>query len=162
MANNLALLITGETKINDNVEMISYGLEAIFSTVLTSLTAVAICIYFHLVYEYLIFNICFIPIRSMHKGFHFKKFYQCFIVSTFMIVFSSFILHETQFQIYYIIPFLVFLFLHYHYSIEKNLNIHLIIAIVFTLSLFFNEVIAYALFISIIIEIILILRRNIK
>ena len=139
MANYLALIIAGEKKINDNVEMISYGLEAILSTTLTLLTSLILCINFQWIYEYLVFNICFIPIRSMHKSFHFKKFYQCFISSTIMIVLSSFILHETKFQIVYAILFLPLLVLHYYFSIEKNLSIHFVIAIVFTLSLLFNN-----------------------
>ena len=160
MANHLALIIAGETKINDNVEMISYGLEAILSTTMTSLSALIICIYFHWVYEYIVFNICFIPIRAMHKSFHFKKFYQCYISSTLMITVSSFLLHETEFQIYYAFFFLPLVLLHYYLSLEKNLFIHLIIVIVFTLSLLFNNVFAYALVITLIIEIILLLRRK--
>ena len=74
MANHLALIIAGETKINDNVEMISYGLEAILSTTITSLSALIICIYFHWVYEYIVLIYVLSLLEPCIKAFILKNF----------------------------------------------------------------------------------------
>ena len=155
----LSLKIVGTTSVNDITEMVSYSLEAILTSTLTALTAFLISLYLNCTYEFFIYNICFRPIRMKHKSFHFRKFMQCFICSNFMIVLCSLILKQSQYYYVYTLLFYIMSTLFYYLSIERNKFETLFIAIIFTLSLFFNKTISLSILLSILMNTILMLGR---
>ena len=159
LSQKLALFITKATYFDDTTEMVSYSIEAILTTSVTAIISFLISIILNCTLEYLIFNLCFIPLRLRHKSFHFKKYIQCFIYSNLMIIFCSLILRTIHLYYIFMLIFYMLLFLFYWLSIERDIQETLIIALLFTLSLFFNRMISSAMLLSVSMNTILMIGR---
>lgn len=103
-----------------NIEIISYGAQAIISTLVTSLFAVIIALFLtNKLTELLLFSIAFIPIRFFHKGYHCQTFSGCIITSNLMILCITCLSNTFPMQLCILcIPPL--LFLEYWLSVEKK------------------------------------------
>ena len=78
---------------SSNIAIISYGVQAIISTLATLLLSLFIAIFFsNKVFELLLFSITFVPIRLLHKGYHCKTFFMCNISSKYYSIKILFIL----------------------------------------------------------------------
>ena len=159
LSQKLAIIITNSSYLDDMSEMVSYSLEAILTTSITAISAFLLTAYTDCVLEYLIFNACFIPIRIRHKSFHFKKFIQCFICSNLMILLCCLILKYIPYHNTVIPLLFIVLTSHFYLSIERNKFETFFIAIIFTLSLFFNKTISLAILLSVSMNTILMLGR---
>ncbi|WP_044600270.1 accessory gene regulator B family protein [Candidatus Stoquefichus massiliensis] len=158
----LASFISEDPNNKDSIQMISYSLEAIFTTLLTTLTALILSFIFQYTKIFVTFSICFISIRMMHKGFHFKKFIYCYIFSNIMIFISCIIIKYYSINLFEMILFYFLIIFHFWVSNEKNIQLSLIITLLFTLFLKINIEISYTLFISVLLDILLIIGRKIQ
>ena len=159
ISNDLAKRIA----INDDpedLEVLNYGLEGIISSVLNTIIALIISIITGTILEFLMLCFIFIPIRCMHKGYHCTTFLSCVLYSNIMIAIATYILQMMTFQTWMYIGILIVVTLHYYVSIEKYKAINITIILAFYICAFINIQIASCIFLSIILNIILILGRK--
>lgn len=162
IALSLATFISDDRHNIERIEMISYSLEAILSTFITTIIAFIISIIFNYTYIFFTFSAIFVIIRMMHKGFHFKSFLTCCLYSNVMIFISCLIIKYCPFNIYEFFLFYILIAIHYYLSIEKNKILTITCTLFFTLFLTIYIQISYSIFISIIIDIFLIIGRKIQ
>lgn len=145
----------------DDIEVISYGLQGYISTFLNSLLSFLIALGMNLMYEYILFNIIFIPIRMKHKGYHCKTFIGCVINSNIMILIATLFIHHIEINIVLMtILFSINIILHYVFSIEKRLRFTFVIYSLYLLSLYIDLKISYCFFVVIMFNTILIKGRK--
>lgn len=144
----------------EDLEVISYGLEGIISSVLNTAIAFMISIFTGTVIELAMLCVIFIPIRCMHKGYHCQSLFNCIIYSNIMIAIATYLLHIMVFQNWMLVGIVVIVGIHYFISIEKYKLLNIVILIGFYSFTFINKQIACCLFLSIILNCILISGRK--
>ena len=162
LAISLATIISFDRHNKEYIQMISYSLEAILSTLITTLISFLIYIIFNYTYILFIYIISFVTIRVMHKGFHFKSFTNCCLFSNIMIFISCMIIKHFSICTLEIILFYIIIAIHYCISNEKNKLITFIYTLLFTLFLYFNRQVSFSIFIAIIFNTLLIIGRKIQ
>lgn len=156
-----AMLSRGIYDNDEDIEVISYGLQGYISTFLNSLLSFLIALSMNLMYEYILFNLIFIPIRLNHNGYHCKTFIGCVINSNIMIFLTTLFIHYVHINsVLMSIIFTLFLMLHYLISNERKLKFNIAIYFLFLASLYIDIKISYCFFIVIIINTILIQGRK--
>lgn len=145
-------------------EVINYGLDAFFSTTVTTLVAILIALFGNYLGELVTFSLVFIPIRCSYKSFHCSSFLHCLIFSNLLIFVSSNILKYINWQSYLIIVFLVINTLVLLTSRKKDIRLYLLIDIVFGIIIILNKYLALTIVVAVCANSILIfmdfLKRN--
>lgn len=144
----------------DDLELISYGLEGIISSVLNTLVALLISLLTGNTLQMLMLCITFIPIRCMHKGIHCKSFSSCLINSNIMILLATYILKMMTFTNWMYLIIIIAVIMQYSISIEKNKPLNCAIVICFFLVSIFYNPIACSILLSVILNLVLILGRR--
>ena len=103
-----------------NIAIISYGVQAIISTLATLLLSLFVAIFFsNNIFELLLFSITFIPIRLLHKGYHCKTFFGCVITSNIMLVCATYLANIIPIK-FCLSCLPILLFIEYWASVEKK------------------------------------------
>lgn len=144
----------------EDLEVLSYGIEGIISSILNTALAFIISIFIGTTIELLMLCIIFIPIRCMHKGYHCTTFLSCVLYSNIMILIATYILHNMSFQSWMYIGIVLVVIFHYYVSIEKYKALNIGILLAFYICALVNTQIACCILLSIILNIILILGRK--
>lgn len=129
---------------SSNIAIISYGVQAIISTLATSLLSLFIAIFFsNKVFELLLFSITFVPIRLLHKGYHCKTFFGCVITSNIMLLCATYLVNIIPLKFcLYCLP--IMLLIEYWASVEKKKEYVIYEAIyIFILSIFYEDFIIF-------------------
>lgn len=145
----------------EEVEVISYGIQGLLSTFVNTIIAILISSIFGLMYEFLLFNMVFIPIRMMHKSYHCTTFIGCVISSNCLILISTLLLKYISINPYFnFIVFTILILVHYSCSLEKRKLFNSIIYISFICSLHFEQKVSTTFLLVVIINILLIEGRK--
>lgn len=145
----------------EDIEVISYGIQAFISTFLNSLLSFLIAYFSNLMYEYILFNLIFIPIRLNHKGYHCKTFIGCLINSNIMIYLAIQFINYANIDITLLtILYTLIICLHYFLSKEKKIYLTIFTYILYYIGLYFDIKISYCFFIAVIFNTILIKGRK--
>lgn len=136
----LANIITpDEKKTDQNLEIISYGICSIITTLLNLFFCFVTSFFLGLTNYLFIFLIFFTPLRLLHKGFHCKTFLHCLLLTNLLFSFSSICCYvycdSYSLKIFAIIA----LFMHYYISNEKRIVQHFIYLCIFLYLLFFRQ-----------------------
>lgn len=88
IADKLAKLLVRENMISDSMlEIYRYGLVRMLEISGAVLTGFAMCLIMGMLKEGIIFFIFFVPLRSYLGGIHLEKYWQCYILSCFTLLF---------------------------------------------------------------------------
>lgn len=147
----------------DDIDIISYGLQGIISTLLNCLLALLISIKFGLLHEFILFNIVFIPIRINHKSYHCKTFISCLINSNIMIFIATKSLNQMKLElITTTILVLFFCYINHIISVEKNIKLSSLIVSIYLIFTLISIKVCYSFLITLVINCILIKWRKIN
>lgn len=145
----------------EDIEVISFGLQGIISTLLNTMIGLIISFKLGLLNEFFIFNLYFIPIRLSHKSYHCKTLTGCIICSNIMLLLTTIIIKYGQMNVYMIVlMFVVCLNLNFYVSIEKNKILCQIAIVFFFISLLIDLKLCHSFNVALITNVILILWRN--
>lgn len=156
-------ILAKQIAINDDpedLEVISYGLEGIISSLLNTAIAFVISVFTGTIIELIMLCIIFIPVRCMHKGYHCQTLLTCVLYSNIMIAIATYILHIMALQDWMFVGIIFIVGIHYCISIEKYKLLNILLLIGFYGFTFINKQIACCLFISIVLNCILISGRK--
>lgn len=145
----------------NDVDIISYGIQGLLSTIINFCFGLIIAFYLNLILEFILFNITFVPIRINHKGYHCKTFINCIFCSNLMLIFATKFISLIELELVHsFIVFLVILILHFLISCEKNTLLHIVIFIIYLLSLNIQMKVDIAFIVAIFTNTILIIWRK--
>lgn len=82
----------------EELQLYAFGIQTIFEIGLSFLCGVLIAILYDMIFEFFIFMLLFIPLRSYVGGFHFKKFLPCLLCSAAVQCVALIIIRENQLQ----------------------------------------------------------------
>lgn len=152
-----ALRMIPKDKLNqENIEVISYGVCALLTSLINLIFCGISAYVFHQFEDYLIFIICFIPIRCYHVGFHCRTFYHCLITTNIAFTLSTYFIRWVEQAPYITLIFMICLIMHYIVSLERRIPLHFIIVIVYIFNFWFQWQIAAHLVMALILDMILI------
>ncbi|WP_249029833.1 accessory gene regulator B family protein [Tannockella kyphosi] len=161
LSNKLAHKITVSDDLED-IQILRYGIEAIITTTINTALAILVSITCGLFYEFVLFNIIFVPFRKAHKSYHCKTFLQCTICSNILMFLTTTMIHTVAAPRYIYYVFAVLLVINYLVSYEKNLFIHGIMFIAFYIVYCLNSTISFCMFLAVLITILLIILRRLS
>ncbi len=145
----------------DDIDILRFGIEGILSTVINTMIAIIISYWFGLLKEFILFNIVFIPIRCSHKSYHCSTLTRCVISSNIMMYVVTSIIHYIEISTFILaIIFIVLWPVHYYISFERNIKVHISIAVLATISILFSHIMAYCFVMALFISILLIIGRR--
>lgn len=150
------LIIPIEKRNKNNIEIISYGICALLTSILNIILSAITLFFFHKINDYLLFLIFFIPIRCLHKGFHCKKLLNCLVLTNILFTLSVLTCSALKFLKYLYAIFFIVLILHFLFSNEKNTLLHFSLCILYIFIYFFISEIQIYLIVSLILDLILI------
>jgi accessory gene regulator protein AgrB len=120
-------IVTNRYNNQEDIEVISYGICALLTSLLNVGLAIIISYIIHIPYYLITFVIFFIPIRVTHAGYHCKTFLHCLITTNTSFLTCAMICYYLS--NIYIYPIIVFLLIVLHYLISKERRIILTIFI---------------------------------
>lgn len=127
-------IIPDELLTDQYIEVISYGLCALFTNCINLLLLLVLSFVCGLIRYTLSFCILYIPLRIFHKGYHCQTFLHCVILTSLSFMICSYLIKIVPYHIIMFPLFFLLIFIHYHISKEKNLLITTIYIIIFMMN----------------------------
>lgn len=98
-----AILVSKKIVDKSSHDVYAYGLELIISVLVNILLIATISIIFRRYYDWLLFLVAFIPLRTTAGGYHAKSHFRCIIIGT--LIFAVFlVINQLQLNWTYIVP----------------------------------------------------------
>ena len=149
-------LIPDDEKNENNIELVSYGIEAVILNFITFFSATLISLSINSFKNFYLICLTFFPIRAMHKGYHCKTYSSCLLISNIIILFMIYVSNILDsINVIIFIPFLMIL--EYLVSYEKKIKILIFEITYFIILTFFNVIYIKFFFMAYILNIILII-----
>lgn len=144
----------------EEIEVATYGMESLLCNFTTLGVAFLISIIFHTTKELCLFLIFFVPLRSSYKSFHCKTFHNCLISSNVAVFTASVI---TKYYLYFkgsLFICLILILCNYLLSSERNILLHITIALISIFAWIIYKDYLIAIMISLCINTILLLLKR--
>lgn len=130
-------------------EVINYGIDALFTTTVTTLVAALIALLGNYLGEFITFGLVFIPIRCSYKSFHCSSFLHCLISSNLLIFISCNIFRYIDWQSYLIIVTLIINTMVLLASRKRDIKLYMLINVVFGITIYIHKYLALAIVVAI-------------